>query len=70
MEDFVLSKVTVVKELGFIMNFYLLHKEEGHAKSLTITLQIFNLINGWGFNLTNISQILISRDMDQDSVRI
>ena len=46
MEDFVLSKVTVVKELGFSMNFYLLHKE-GHAKSLAITSPIFNLINGW-----------------------
>ena len=47
MEDFVFSKVTVVKELGFSINFYLLHKEEGHAKSLAITSQIFNLINGW-----------------------
>ena len=47
MEDFVLSKVTVVKELGFSMNFYLIHKEEGHAKSLAITLQIFTPINGW-----------------------
>ena len=47
MEDFVLSKVTLVKGLGFSINFYLLHKEEGHAKSLAITVQIFSLINGW-----------------------